>query len=85
MGLLGFSSELQFRVCNDGQSPYKSLHGKKRALFHRGKKEGEDTEHKGSIASHWLSSCQERSLSSSGWALLLSEVKRVPPSGLLTI
>ena len=37
------------------------------------------------MASHWLSSCQERSLSSSDWALLLSQDMRAPPSGLLTL
>ena len=53
------------------------------ALFHRKRKVR--IQNTRSTASHWLSYCQERSLSSSGWALLLSQDMRAPPSGLLTL
>ena len=45
-----------------------------RKLRARGKSE--------SMAFHWLSPCQERSLPSSCWALVSSLPVRVPPSGL---
>ena len=73
MGFFGISRELQLGVCNHGEpcaSPHMAREGE---LFHREEKDVERAMVKEeSMVFHWLSPCQERSLSSSYCTLLWS-------------
>ena len=89
MGLFGISKELQFGVCNRGES-HASPPTAREEVFIKEKIKlelGVAMVNKKSMAFHWLSPLpgKKRSLSSSCWALQWSQGVRTPPFGLPTL
>ena len=60
MGLFGINNELEFLICNYGESHANSQQKWQGELFYKGEREaGMATVNKESMAFHWISLCQE--------------------------
>ena len=83
MDLFKVSRELQFEVCNHCE-PHKSSCTRKGKHFYRGERKSRGYSQKRVCGFSLAESLpgKKRSASSSCWALIWSQVMRVPPSGL---